>query len=569
MASIIKKTIKGKTYYYYVESMRVDGKPKRIKQVYLGSAETIIKKLEAQKPMQPLHSDIKAFGDVCLIYDLAERLSLLEMIDQCLPKRNQGISLGAYVLIAAINRAVNPTAKKNIADWYEKTVLKNIIPVPKSGLSCQRFWDNMDSIKDEDITLFEETFLESILEKYPIDTSRLIYDATNFFTFHATDTKSELAKRGHNKENRSNLKIVGLSMMITPDFNMPLLYDVYPGNTHDSVEFNAMVTKMQDRYTKITGKSADITISFDRGNNNEDNIELLETGRITFHYVGGLRLSQLGTLLDIPKTKYATLRDAYCKTKEKTKVYRTKMNLYSRELTVLVTFDPRLYKKHVYTHEENISKTQIELEALKQQLKKRASQEVLKGKQMTEESVSNRLKKILSRDHMKKIFVTNIITRDSPNRPLITFRLNKDASAEIKRKYFGKRAFFTSRHGWSNEEIVGTYNSAWHVEGVFRQLKNTDYLSVRPLFHWTDQKIKIHIFFCVLAYRLCCILNHELRNAGIEVSINKMLESIGEIRKVITIFGTNNSDILISLSKGDDVAEKILDFYGLRAKYLS
>ena len=76
-------------------------------------------------------------------------------------------------------------------------------------------------------------------------------------------------------------------MMITPEFNMPLLYDVYPGNTHDSVEFNTMVAKMQGRYTKITGKPADITISFDRGNNDEDNIALLENGRIPFHYVGG------------------------------------------------------------------------------------------------------------------------------------------------------------------------------------------------------------------------------------------------------------------------------------------
>ena len=257
------------------------------------------------------------------------------------------------------------------------------------------------------------------------------------------------------------------------------------------------------------------------------------------------------------------------KTKEKTKVYRTKKILYSRELTVLVTFDPRLYKKHVHTLEENISKTQTELETLKQQLSKRAEQDVLKGKQMTEESVSIRLKKILSREHMSKIFATNILVYDCPNKPLITFRIDKDAYAEITRKYFGKRAFFTSRHEWSNEEIVGTYNSAWHVEGVFRQLKDTDYLSVRPLFHWTDQKIKIHIFFCVLAYRLCCILNHELRSAGIEISINKMLESLGEIRKVITVFGTNASDIVISLSKGDVIAEKILDLYSLRGKYLS
>jgi len=210
-----------------------------------------------------------------------------------------------------------------------------------------------------------------------------------------------------------------------------------------------------------------------------------------------------------------------------------------------------------------------ELEELKQQLEKRAKQDALKGKQMTQKSVSNRLTKILSREYMKKVFATDIIISDCPNRPLIKFKLDKSASTEIIMKYFGKRAFYTNRHEWTNEEIVGTYNSAWHVEGVFRQLKDSDYLSVRPLFHWTDQKIKIHIFFCVLAYRLCCILNYELRSAGIEISINRMLESLSEIRKVITVLGTNNADILISLSKGDAIAEKILDLYGLRIKYLS
>ena len=135
-------------------------------------------------------------------------------------------------------------------------------------------------------------------------------------------------------------------------------------------------------------------------------------------------MSQVGTLLEIPKTKYAVLRDEYSKTKEKTKVYRTKMNLYARDLTVLVTFDPRLYKKHVHAHDENITKTQAELEALRQQLNNRAVQDVLKGKQMTGESVSNRLKKILSRDHMGNIFTADIIISDNPNKPLLAFNLN-------------------------------------------------------------------------------------------------------------------------------------------------
>lgn len=569
MASIIKKTINGKGYYYYVESGRVNGKPRHVKQIYLGSAETIIKKLETQKSTQPLYSEIESFADVCVLYDLSERLSLMEMLNQCLPKRSQGVTLGAYTLIAAINRAVSPLAKMNIESWYAKTVLKTLIPAAKNGLTGQRFWDNMNSIKDEHIDLFEEMFLEDVLSRYPIDTSRLIYDATNFFTFHEAETESELAKKGHGKDKGTRLKIIGLSMMVTPVFSVPLLYDVYPGNRHDSKEFYEMIVKMKDRYTKITNRTADITISFDKGNNAEEVIDALENGRILFHYIGGLRLSQVTNLLEVPRSKYQLYRDEYCKTKEKTKIYRTKESLYGRDMTVLITFNPRLFKKHMHTHEDNIMKTETELTEFKQQLDERALKDVLKGRQMTKESVSKRLKGILSREHMSKVFTTNIEISEHPNKPRITFRFEKDASDEVVKTHFGKRAFFTNRHEWSNEEIVGAYDSAWHVEGVFRQLKNPHHLPVRPVFHWKDQKIKVHIFFCVLAYRLCCILNHELRAKGIDVSISKMMDSLAEVRKVITILGTNNSDILMSLSKGDSLAEEILNIYGLRAKYLT
>jgi len=569
MASIAKKMVNGSAYYYYVEMSRVDGKPKRTKQIYLGSAETIVKRLDSQKPAQALYSEIEAFADVCAIYDLAERLSLMEMLENCLPKRNQGISLGVYTLIAAINRAVSPLAKVNIEAWYGKTVLNTLIPVAKSGLSCQRFWDNMELIKDIHIEAFEEMFLEEVLSRYPIDASRLIYDATNFFTFQSPETDSELAKKGHGKDKGTRLKVVGLSMMITPDFNLPLLYDTYPGNTHDSKEFYAMIVKMQERYTRITKKTAKITISFDKGNNSEDVIDILETGRIPFHYIGALRLSQISDLLEIPTKNYQVYNDEYSKTKEKNRIYRTNMTLYDRNMTVLIAFNPRLLKKHMHTHESNIAKTNDELTELKQQLDMRAKKEVLKGKQMTEQSVAKRLKAILSRDHMNKVFVTKIIVGEDVNKPLLEFHFDKFSSDSVIARYFGKRAFFTNQHKWSNEEIVGAYNSAWHVEGVFRQLKNPNHLSVRPIFHWTDDKIKIHIFFCILAFRLCCILNHELRAKGIDVSINKMMDSLSEVRRVITVLGTNNSDILISLSKGDKLAEEILTIYNLRAKYLT
>ena len=75
------------------------------------------------------------------------------------------------------------------------------------------------------------------------------------------------------------------------------------------------------------------------------------------------------------------------------------------------------------------------------------------------------------------------------------------------------------------------------VEAAFRQMKDTEHLSVRPIFHWTDEKINVHLFSCVLAYRLCCLAVKELADKGIGITINDLLGGMSEIRRVTTFFG--------------------------------
>lgn len=81
-----------------------------------------------------------------------------------------------------------------------------------------------------------------------------------------------------------------------------------------------------------------------------------------------------------------------------------------------------------------------------------------------------------------------------------------------------------------------TYRAQYHIEEAFKQMKNVDFLSFRPIYHWTDKKIKVHAFYCVLALTLCCLLNKELHDKGVDISINRMLEELTDIKQVITMF---------------------------------
>jgi len=563
MASIIPKKVKNNTYYYYVESKRINGKPRIVNQKYLGSADSVLEKMvEAKKMKKPLHSVIYQFADVMLLYEIASKLGAVRIIDKYAMKRNQGASIGEYALIAAINRAISPTSKNSMASWYSKTFLSQILPITERMLTPQNYWNHM-KITDETINHIEDEFVKTIIEQYDVDTSHLIYDATNFYTYIDTMQNSNLAKRGHCKSKRNDLKIVGLSMMITPDCNIPLLYDTYPGNLPDSKQFAVMLNKLKTRYETLTLRKAAITIAFDRGNNSQTIIDLLESEQFPLYYVGGLKRNQCTVLYSYDTSCFIPLKG---KCFEGTTAFRTTMNVYERDMTIVVSYNQNLFDGQMQGIQNNIEKTTGNLVDLQTRLRNRAEGIVTKGRCPTAASVEKQIKTFLSVEFMDDIFEYDLTTYNGI--PYFSYSLNTDKLASLKSTILGKTVLFTNRHEWTNEEIVGTYRSAWHIEHTFRQMKDNDHLAVRPLFHWTDQKIKVHIFYCVLGYRLCCLLKKELLKVGINDSVNKILDELSEIQYVVTVFGTSKSDIVSSFSQGVSLAESIVASYDLKNKYL-
>jgi transposase len=566
VGTIIKKKIKKYHYYYFVESKRIDGKPRIVNQVYLGTADSIKDRLEAlDSKKKPLYSIVVDFADVALLFDIAARLGIVDIIDKYAAKRKQGASVGTYTLVAAINRAVAPTSKSCIADWFKNTILSRILPVTEAALTPQNYWNHM-KLSDEMISSMDEEIVHRIINKYQIDTAKLIYDATNFYTYIDTKNPCELAKRGHNKEKRNDLKIVGLSMMITPDCNIPLIYDTYPGNKPDSRQFTDMVKKLKTRFERLTNRTSDVTVVFDRGNNSEDNICLLEDGRFPFEYVGGLKRNQCVELYTIDKSEYSPLEGELL---QGCSAVRTTRTVWGRRMTVIVVFNPNLYEGQMQGVASNIEKTINKLNELQNRLIARAEGRITKGRAPTSLSIEKQVKSYLSPEYMSEIFSYEMTTMNAV--PFFTYKFHEESLQSIQETVLGKTVLFTSRHDWSSEEIVASYRSAWHVEHAFRQMKDKDHLSVRPLHHWTDQKIKVHMFYCVLAYRLCCILMKELSQEkpdGYNHSLNKVLDHLSKIKYVTTILGVEKTDVLTSFTKGSELAEFITLTYDLKTKYL-
>jgi len=563
MPSLTAKLIDGHTYYYARYCQRVNGKPKIVRTVYLGKIEDLVAASEgARQPPQPLETEVAAFGDVAALWQVAERLDVLPLLDATLPaKRDQGLSCGQYLLLAAINRAVAPTSKLQFADWYRQTALTRLLPADPAWLSSQNFWNHMDRVTADHIVAFEQQMSRRLIERLQLDLRALVYDGTNFFTYIHTRTPAELPQRGHNKQKRGDLRQVSLGLLVSTDFHIPLLHWVYAGNVVDSVEFRSVTEELAAHYQELAQTCQHITLVFDKGNNSQEAFDTLAAS--PFHFVGSLVPSQHADLLTVPRRRFRALANPRL---EGVEVFRTEKKVFGRAHTVVVTFNQNLLDGQLQGLTANLNKARRKLRDLQQQLRRWREGKVKGGKRPTLAGVENQVRSICSAQHLKSILKTEV---EEVRRGLeLSFSTDQAALDRLCRVQLGKTLLFTDNADWSDEEIVLAYRSQYHIEDAFKQMKNPHFLHWSPMHHWTDSKIRVHAFYCVLALTLSSALQREVWQKGEQLSINRLLEELGGIQETLVIYprrqGQRQNPTATCLTRMNPLQQRLFSLLDLR-----
>ena len=177
MPSLITQWKKGKPYLYWVRSARVNGQSRIVEQVYLGPKERVMDQLHAQFTSSPHKEEspalqtvrIREFGASALFYALAQDLGLIELINAHVPpappRRRTSLTVGHYLVLAALNRVAWPKSKRAFAEWYQDTVLARLVPASRDELSSQRFWDHMNLFEPEHFAPIQRELLHRIQER--------------------------------------------------------------------------------------------------------------------------------------------------------------------------------------------------------------------------------------------------------------------------------------------------------------------------------------------------------------------------------------------------------------------
>jgi len=530
MASLQQKTSRGHKYWYIVESRRVNGKPRPVVLAYLGKAEDLLRRLAGIGSGAGIKS--YAHGAVAALLRVARELEVPSLINQhvhsartYMPERplRHDLTVGATLLLGAIGRTCLPTSKQAWWEWAKTTSCEYLLRVALHGMDSQHFWDLMDALPVEAIERIEQELLERVRQRYGLSSDTLLYDTTNFFTFIATsNARCTLAQRAKNKQKRHDLRQVGLALVVTRQDHIPLFHLTYQGNRHDAPVFNEIIERLKQRMLALGLDLEQHTLVFDRGNNSKENMALIAQAGL--HYVGALTPYHHPALLKRAEGHFTPVRIE----DQTLDVFRVKDILWDQERTLLVFVSERLKTGQLRGLYVALKKAENGLAVLQKTINA-PSQRSQKRK-----DIEARIAALVNHQFIKDLIDWSL-DEAQPGPWQLTFAVNHERLAKLE-KALGFRILMTDRHDWPTAAILQAFHGQANVEHAFKNIKNPYHLALRPQFHWTDQKIAVHYFMCVLGYLMAAILWREAKTkAQFKGSLDTLLDDLNTIRLAATI----------------------------------
>ncbi|MCP4903066.1 MAG: IS1634 family transposase [bacterium] len=526
MASLQRHVVNGRTYWRIVESRRVNGKPRAVPVLYLGTADALLDRL-LEAPAGRWHVRSFQHGDVAALTAAAHRLGIVSLIDKHVPRQqHRDPSVGTTLLLGAINRAVRPRSKRGWSAWAAETSLHRLFPGLKPDrLTSQFFWDQMNCVSLEALSAIEDELTGVVVRQLGIQLDTLLYDTTNFFTYIAsTNTRSKLAQRGKSKQKRTDLRLFSLALLVSRDGQIPLCSQVYEGNKVDSKLFPDSLSQIRRRLADISLDLEDLTVVYDKGNMSKANQALVDEA--PFGYVASLTPAHHSALMDIPSSSYTPIGgDSRL---QDVPVHRLRREIWGAERTVVLLISEQLRAGQIRGLQQHLGQRLKALAEWKKQLSKPRS-----GPR-TKESTRKRIDELRTGQYIHEVLHVEFdAERNGADR--LRYWVDEQARTHLETEVFGKRILLTNRDEWSTEDIVWAYRGQHHVEAVFRQCKDDEHLAIRSQHHWTDHKIHVHTFLCLLALLLARVVEWEARKRQRTEGLSGLLELLSTVRLVMVL----------------------------------
>jgi transposase len=316
--------------------------------------------------------------------------------------------------------------------------------------------------------------------------------------------------------------------LLTRDFQIPVLHQVYEGNIPDVSLFPQLSQDLLARYRRATGRSCDATLVFDKGNLSDEAMALLAVSSVDF--VAAAPAGCRRDLLATPLEQFQPLAGL-----PGTQTFGATDDFWGKTCRAVVTYTESFFSRQLHGITQTLVKSQNKLHDLAQSLQ-RWQQGKARGKRPTAASVRKSVARILSRQFMKDLFETQVVEDKNTRLPQLRYRLDHAALDRLSQQRLGRTLIVSTHTQWPDAQIAETYRSLAGIEDIFRDIKNVDYLRWQPAYHWTDQKLRVHGLYCAMALLLACLARKVAVQAGVQLPLLALLDELTAIREVAVLY---------------------------------
>jgi transposase len=441
-------------------------------------------------------TNARAFGDVWLGWQFWRKLSLDRIVARHIPTGREEVPPATMVAIEVISRLCigqgGETSEFGLAEHgYRRTALEDLLGVPDEKVTKDRLYRALDALLEAKEPI-EQDLKGHLGELFSLQFDLLLCDLTSSF-FEGLMEGSELAKRGYSRDHRSDCQQIVLAMIVTPD-GFPVYHEVFAGNMNDAVAFPGIVHTMESQF----GKARRVWV-LDRGIASRENLDFLRERGQSF-------------LVGTPRSRLGEFDGELCTRDWRSVRPHVEVKSVQRDGQTYVL--ARSIRRRL--KEKGIRKRQ--LLGLHQDLK-RLSKRVSAGRLKDSDKVLESVGRFRERWPAASRFVRIDVARDQDGRATAVSWSYRKKKLRVALARDGAYLLLSDKTDWSPEELWGTYIQLTRAEDAFRAMKTN--LLLRPMWHQTSDRIRAHVFVCVLAYALWKALAHMLGHAGVKTRIRK------------------------------------------------
>jgi transposase len=303
----------------------------------------------------------------------------------------------------------------------------------------------------------------------------------------------------------------------------------------DAKSFAEALTAFRQRLVELGRSLESLTVVYDKGNVSRANQSLVDTSNL--HYVASLSAaSQRALLVEAnPKMQPVPLSENEEEPAEQVLAYRTRRTIWGAERTVIVLLSERLREGQRRGILQHVASTQRWLSRLDQTLQRGKQR---RDRARIQHDIDARLR---GRQHLRKVLKVEL-SPDAKGRLALSCTFDEAALSALDDDALGRIVLITDRDDWSTADIIRAYRGQSDVEAVFAHLKDPVHVALRPQFHWTDQKLHVHVLTCILGYLLARLLHLRARKTiGYPHGMERLLEDLEAVRRATVVHSSGRN----------------------------